>query len=229
MTYHRPYHWTPMYPNVPMLGQTDPSGALLTVAAAEDAQRGGNGAPGGMLKAALIVGSIVLGLAVAGWASPKPRANPRRRRRRRTSRRRASRRRTTRRRTTRRRATRRNRTSRRRRRTSKVAPNRLTAAKRARIPRRYFVFPDRPAPGGGKGTFPLDTARRARAAIDYLRMGRVRSASDFNAIRSKIIKLWPEVWAAYGRGNVTWQKTKRAKAKRARSRARTMRRRRRAA
>jgi hypothetical protein len=211
MTYRQPYPWTPMHPNVPMLGQAD---VLTTVAAAEDLQRqraASSGQSGSVLKVALVVASVIAGLAVASWATAG-KATPNRRRRP----------------VRRNRTSRRSRTSRKRRsrRTSRSRSGRLTAAKRARIPRRYFVFPDRPAPGGGKGTFPLDTAKRARSAISYLQMGRVRNASDFNAVRSKIIRLWPDVWATYGRGKVTWQKTKRAKAKRARRRARTTRRRR---
>jgi hypothetical protein len=102
------------------------------------------------------------------------------------------------------------------RRTSKnpcsVAPNRLTAARRRRIPAKLFVFPERRA-------WPLDTPQRARAAINFLQMGRVASASDFAAIRNKIRRLWPGIWNQYGRG-LSWEKAKRVKAKRGRTRAR---------
>lgn len=194
MSYQIPPVWVPMHHNVPMLG-TEP--APIPTSSGVRPER-----------VALMIGAgalaLAIGLAVADRMVP---AKPRRRVRRnpcscgprRTSRNKR----------------------RRKRRTSK---NGLTPSRRARIRRSAFVFPDRPAPGGGRGTWPLDTERRARAAVDYLRMGRVRNASDFNAIRSKLIRDWPGIWAMYGRGNVTWEKTKRAKTKRDRSRRRRARR-----
>lgn len=93
--------------------------------------------------------------------------------------------------------------------------NKLTASERRKIPKSKFVFPERRA-------WPLDTKKRARAAISYLYMGRVKSASDFNKIRNAIRKKYPSVWAQYGK-DLTWEKAKRAKSKRARSRGRTTR------
>lgn len=118
---------------------------------------------------------------------------PNRRRRRRTSRRTSRR---GKRRTSRRRQTRR---------------NKLTAAERRRIPKSKFVFPERRA-------WPLDSKKRAKAAVSYMHMGRVASASDFNKIRNAIRKRYPDVWEDYGKG-LTWQKVKKAKSKRRRSRS----------
>lgn len=180
-----------------------------------------------------------------GGLAPNPRRKPTRRytrgrggrisRRYRTGRRtsrRGTRRRATKRRTsrrgTKRRARSRRRTSRRRKPTRRysrrhggyivrrpVVNNRLTAAERRRIPKSKFVFPERRA-------WPLDTKKRARAAVSYLHMGRVKSASDFNKIRNAIRKKYPDVWERYGKG-LTWDKAKRAKRKRGRSKGRTTR------
>lgn len=217
MTYRRPYPWTPMHPTVPMLG-ISPEEAMLTAATADTLEQqrssgNGNGDVSGPLKLLFIVGSVVVGLAVASWAMrPARQLSSNRRRRRRRSSKRVRRNRV--RRTSRRRRGRTSRSRSRRRRTSKN----LSKSRRARIAKKWFVFPDRRA-------WPLDTPKRARAAISYLKMGRVRSASDFNKIRNKIRKLWPGVWREYGRGKVSWEKTKRAKAKRARSRRRRRKRR----
>ena len=89
--------------------------------------------------------------------------------------------------------------------------NRLTAAQRKRIPLKAFVFPERRA-------WPIDNARRAYAATQMMRLGRVRSASDFNDIRNTIRRRYPKVWDIYGRG-LSWDKTKSAKARARRSRA----------
>jgi hypothetical protein len=89
--------------------------------------------------------------------------------------------------------------------------NRLTARQRARIPLKAFVFPERRA-------WPINSSRRAYAATQMMRLGRVRSASDFNAIRNTIRTRYPKVWNLFGR-NVTWDKTKAAKTRARRSRA----------
>lgn len=93
-----------------------------------------------------------------------------------------------------------------------VVNNKLTASERRKIPKSQFVFPERRA-------WPLDTKKRAKAAISYLQMGRVKSASDFNKIRNAIRKKYPSVWEQYGKG-LTWDKAKKAKRKRARSKGR---------
>lgn len=90
-----------------------------------------------------------------------------------------------------------------------IIKNKLTASERRKIPKSKFVFPERRA-------WPLDTKKRARAAISYLHMGRVKNASDFNKIRNAIRKKYPGVWNEYGKG-LSWEKVKKAKRKRARS------------
>lgn len=90
--------------------------------------------------------------------------------------------------------------------------NRITPAQRRRISKKSFVFPSRRA-------WPIDNARRAYAAIQFLRMGRVRSASDFNEIRNAVIRRYPDVWAIYGK-NLTWERSKASKAKRQKTKAR---------
>jgi len=88
----------------------------------------------------------------------------------------------------------------------RVVRNKITPRQRARMPKSAFVFPSRRA-------WPINNARRAYAAIQYLRMGRVRSASDFNEIRNEVRRRYPDVWAIYGK-NLTWERSKAAKAKR---------------
>lgn len=95
-----------------------------------------------------------------------------------------------------------------------VTPNRLSPRKRASLPRSTFVFPERRA-------YPLDTEKRAYDAISMMRLGRVRSASDFAKIRNAIRSRYPEVWSKYGK-SVTWDAVRRAKTKARTSRARTM-------
>lgn len=94
--------------------------------------------------------------------------------------------------------------------------NRITPAQRRRMSKKSFVFPSRRA-------WPINNARRAYAAIQFLRMGRVRSASDFNEIRNAVRTRYPRVWDIYGK-NLSWDRSKAAKAKRASSRRRTSRR-----
>lgn len=93
-----------------------------------------------------------------------------------------------------------------------ITVNRITPAQRARMPKSAFVFPSR-------RSWPVNNARRAYAAIQYLRMGRVRSASDFNEIRNAVRRRFPDVWAIYGK-NLTWDRSKAAKAKRRSTKAR---------
>jgi hypothetical protein len=89
---------------------------------------------------------------------------------------------------------------------SRVVRNKITPRQRARLPKSAFVFPSRRA-------WPINNARRAYAAIQFLRMGRVGSASDFNEIRNEVRRRYPDVWAIYGK-NLTWERSKAAKAKR---------------
>lgn len=93
-----------------------------------------------------------------------------------------------------------------------ITVNRITPAQRARMPKSAFVFPSR-------RSWPVNNARRAYAAIQYLRMGRARSASDFNEIRNAVRRRFPDVWAIYGK-NLTWDRSKAAKAKRRSTKAR---------
>jgi len=89
--------------------------------------------------------------------------------------------------------------------------NRLTQKQRKRIPLRAFVFPERRA-------WPIDTKARAYAAMQMLRMGRVKSASDYHAITQTIMHRYPGVWREFRRG-LSWQQSKRAKSRRVRHRA----------
>lgn len=86
----------------------------------------------------------------------------------------------------------------------------ITPRQRARLPESAFVFPKR-------RSWPINNARRAYAATQFLRMGRVGSASDFNEIRNVIRRRYPKVWDIYGR-NLTWDRAKAAKSRRSRSR-----------
>lgn len=98
----------------------------------------------------------------------------------------------------------------RRRLTRRMRRNYITAAQRRRIPKKLFVFPR-------TRRFPIDTARRARAALSYLRMGRVGTKGEFQAVKRAVYRAWPDVYFRYGKG-ITWEKTLRAKRKRSRTR-----------
>lgn len=96
-----------------------------------------------------------------------------------------------------------------------VRKNRITERQRARMSKKAFVFPSRRA-------WPINNARRAYAAIQFLRMGRVGSVSDFNEIRNAVRTRYPRVWDIYGK-NLTWERSKAAKAKAKASRSRSRR------
>ena len=95
-----------------------------------------------------------------------------------------------------------------------LTPNYLSEAERKRIPLKAFVFPDRRA-------WPLDNPRRAYAAIQMLRIGRIGSAADFNKVRNAIRERYPEVYAIYGKG-LSYEKSKSARSKAKASRAKTV-------
>ena len=95
-----------------------------------------------------------------------------------------------------------------------LTPNYLSEAERKRIPLKAFVFPDRRA-------WPLDNPRRAYAAIQMLRIGRIGSAADFNKVRNAIRARYPEVYAIYGKG-LSYEKSKSARSKAKASRAKTV-------
>lgn len=91
---------------------------------------------------------------------------------------------------------------------------RLTESQRARLPLSVFVFPERRA-------FPLESEAAAYDAIRMLRLGRVKSASDFKAVTDAIRAKYPAVWKKYGAG-LSWPKTKAAKALGSKRRAATV-------
>jgi len=91
---------------------------------------------------------------------------------------------------------------------------RLTESQRAKLPLSVFVFPERRA-------FPLESEAAAYDAIRMLRLGRVKSASDFKAVTDAIRREYPAVWKKYGAG-LSWPKTKAAKALGSKRRAATV-------
>ena len=91
---------------------------------------------------------------------------------------------------------------------------RLTESQRARLPLSVFVFPER-------RTFPLESEAAAYDAIRMLRLGRVKSASDFKAVTDAIRAEYPAVWKKYGAG-LSWPKAKAAKALGSKRRATTV-------
>lgn len=107
-----------------------------------------------------------------------------------------------------------------RRRTSRRRPRRrasrrrvsrnLSAAARRRISKSDFVFPERRA-------WPLDSKKRAKAAISYLHMGRVSGKSEYLAIRNAIIRKYGMSFWRDSNGP-SWSKVEKAKSKRRRSR-----------
>jgi len=70
---------------------------------------------------------------------------------------------------------------------------RLSKKRRTKLPASKFVFPKDRA-------WPIESAQGARDAIKYIRMGRVRNAGDYMAIRSFIMKHYPAVWRKDGLG-----------------------------
>lgn len=70
--------------------------------------------------------------------------------------------------------------------------NRLTDARRNRIPLSQFAIPERRA-------FPLDTKSRAETAVAYLRMGRVKPG-EYRRVRDSIMTKWPSVWFQQAKG-----------------------------
>lgn len=91
---------------------------------------------------------------------------------------------------------------------------RLTESQRAKLPLSVFVFPERRA-------FPLESETAAYDAIRMLRLGRVKSASDFKAVTDAIRREYPAAWKKYGAG-LSWSKTKAAKALGSKRRAATV-------
>lgn len=95
---------------------------------------------------------------------------------------------------------------------NRVRRNRLSAKARKQIPLDDFVFPERRA-------WPLDTKKRAKAAIAYLHMGRVKSKSEYLAIRNAIIRRYGMAFWRDANGP-SWPKIAKAKSKRSRDRRR---------
>jgi hypothetical protein len=82
---------------------------------------------------------------------------------------------------------------------------RLSKKRRTKLPASKFVFPKDRA-------WPIESAQGARDAIKYMKMGRVRNAGDFMAIRNFILKHYPVVWRESVMG-MSWSKTAAAKMK----------------
>jgi len=150
-----------------------------------------SGMPDWVVPAAVIGGGLVI-IGVLAMVARKPKSVAANRRRRRKS----------------------SRLSRSRRSDGGLTPNYLSEAERKRIPLKAFVFPDRRA-------WPLDNPRRAYAAIQMLRIGRIGSAADFNKVRNAIRSRYPEVYAIYGKG-LSYEKSKAARSKAKASRAKTV-------
>lgn len=83
--------------------------------------------------------------------------------------------------------------------------SRLSKKRRSKLPASKFVFPKDRA-------WPIESAKGARDAIRYMKMGRVRSGADYLDIRNFIIKHYPAVWRKYG-FNSSWPRTQAAKKK----------------
>ena len=80
---------------------------------------------------------------------------------------------------------------------------RLSGKRRSKLPNSKFVFPKDRA-------WPIESAKGARDAISYMKMGRVRNASDYMAIRTFILRHYPAVWKKYGMQS-TWLATQSSK------------------
>jgi hypothetical protein len=92
-----------------------------------------------------------------------------------------------------------------------LEPRHRSIAANGRASRGAFALP-------GK-RYPLDSERRARAAISYLHMGRIASQADYLAVRNAIIRKYGvDFWRTSG--GPSWPKVARAKSKAARTRSR---------
>jgi hypothetical protein len=67
----------------------------------------------------------------------------------------------------------------------------LKAAARKRIPRSSFVYPPGTKVGGKTGKYPINTAKRARAALSY--SARSSTAGSYSTVKRAVAKRYPSI------------------------------------
>jgi hypothetical protein len=67
----------------------------------------------------------------------------------------------------------------------------MKAAKRAALPKTAFVYPPGSRVGGTKGKYPIDTKKRARAALSYA--ARHDTAGSYRTVKAKVRKRYPTI------------------------------------
>lgn len=67
----------------------------------------------------------------------------------------------------------------------------MRAATRRRIPRSKFVYPPGSRVGGKHGKYPVNTRKRARAALAY--SARKDTAGSYATVARKVRRLYPDI------------------------------------
>lgn len=67
----------------------------------------------------------------------------------------------------------------------------MKAGARKALPKSAFVYPPGTKIGGKQGRYPIDTAKRARAALSY--SARSDTAGSFRTVQAKVAKRYPSI------------------------------------
>ena len=67
----------------------------------------------------------------------------------------------------------------------------MKAARRAKIPARKFVYPPGSRVGGKAGKYPIDTPKRARAALSY--SARRDTAGSYRTVAAAVHRAYPGI------------------------------------
>jgi hypothetical protein len=67
----------------------------------------------------------------------------------------------------------------------------LSAKRRKSLPKRSFVYPPGSKVGGKTGKYPIDTVKRARAALSY--SARADTAGSYRTVYAKVAKRYPSL------------------------------------
>lgn len=67
----------------------------------------------------------------------------------------------------------------------------MKAGARKAVPRSAFVYPPGSKMGGKHGKYPIDTAKRARAALSYA--ARADTAGSYRTVAAKVAKRYPSI------------------------------------
>jgi hypothetical protein len=67
----------------------------------------------------------------------------------------------------------------------------MKARTRKAIPRSSFVYPPGSRVGGKRGKYPIDTPKRARAALAY--SARHDTAGSYRTVKARVAKRYPNI------------------------------------